>query len=272
MLPAKDTSRLDAKVERSMNRLMAIIELVRVMRDRKNYPMKKPIKSVVVIHSNPEYISDVRALSQYFEGEVNALNVTYTSDEGDYVVRKVEANMAALGKRLKKEAGSISAALKKFTPEETAAFLASGTAVVMGQTITMEDVKVTHTFREGIENYATNTDNDVLVLMTTEMDEAMVDMWRAREFVSAVQKLRKKAGLVITDKVQVQLTTEHDEVVQSLTNAAATINATVPEGSWSVSKVAAAAAAAASAAEPLIESDADAEVGALAVKIQLFRA
>jgi isoleucyl-tRNA synthetase len=34
MLPAKDTSRLDAKVERSMNRLMAIIELVRVMRDR----------------------------------------------------------------------------------------------------------------------------------------------------------------------------------------------------------------------------------------------
>jgi len=263
MLPRKDETRLNADVERSVNRMIAVIELVRVMRDRNNYPMKKPIKEVVVIHSNAQYVADITGLVPYIASEINALNVSVTTEEGGYVVRKLEANMGVLGKRLKKEASAINKALKEFTPEQVTAFLATGSGTVLGQTVTMEDVKVSHTFREGIERYVTNTDNDVLVLMTTEMDDAMVDVWRAREFVSAVQKLRKKAGLVITDRMQVVGHSDSEELAQSLSRASASVDATVPHGSWSVSKEA-------QTVEGALITE-EVEISGLALKLQLVR-
>ena len=98
---------------------------------------------------------------------------------------------------------------------------------------TMDDVQIKYQFREGIENYETNTDNDVLVLMSTKMDDATTDAWRARDFVSKVQMLRKSSGLLITDKVKVFFVIENDDVsVKSILKCKEEVESKIPTGTW----------------------------------------
>ena len=51
--------------------------------------------------------------------------------------------------------------------------------------------------------YEAHSDNDLLVLLDTTPDQAMLDEGVAREIINRVQKLRKKASLVPTDAVSV---------------------------------------------------------------------
>ena len=57
------------------------------------------------------------------------------------------------------------------------------------------------------------------------------DAWRAREFVSRVQQLRKKAKLLVTDVVNVYYACESAEVAASVARKAETVSLTV-RGLW----------------------------------------
>lgn len=71
-------------------------------------------------------------------------------------------------------------------------------------------------------------DGPVLVILNTKADQSMQDEGVAREVINRIQKLRKKAGLVPTDKVAVYLNadkgleriiTEYTEFIQNTVKA-----------------------------------------------------
>ena len=238
MLPPADESLRNAQVERCMARMIKVIELVRTARDRKGISMRKPVKEVIVIHRDQQYVDDLTPLLHYIKGEINAFNVVLTTDERGYVVRSLDGNMRTMGKKLGKGAQPVCKALKAMGEDEVRTFLTSCAnggeqgATVAGQSgIVMDDVVVKYQFREGISDYETNTDNDVLILMSTKMDDETTNAWRARTFVSKVQMLRKTSGLLITDKVQVYFSGD-DDLVASIEACSDLVNGTLPEGSW----------------------------------------
>ncbi|CUG86385.1 isoleucyl-tRNA synthetase, putative [Bodo saltans] len=230
MLPEVDASKFDEVLEQSMSRMIKVVDLVRVLRDRIGIPMKMPVRQVIVVHPNREYLDDVSKMGTYIKHEVNAFDVNF-SEEGEYVITKLDGNMGAIGKRFKKEGMSIKKALMAMGPEEVRAFIAAEGGVVCDQQLTMEDVKILRTFREGIEEFESNTDNDVVVLVDKRSDEALVNAWRAREFVNRVQQLRKKAKLVITDRVDVFFSSPDAGLVASILGASEQISQTV-KGLW----------------------------------------
>ena len=68
-----------------------------------------------------------------------------------------------------------------------------------------------------------NGDGEVLAVLDLGTDESLVEAGLAREVINRVQKLRKKAGLVATDVVDVYLDTHqhttgvcHEEDVEML--------------------------------------------------------
>ena len=233
MLPAVDEAAKDAALELSMSRMTAVIDLVRVVRDR--VPgfgsVKMPLKEVVVIHPEPAAVAGLAALEHYVKRELNAFDAKFTSEEGEYVVCKLEANFKTLGVRLKTKVNEVNKALKAMDAAAVGAFMKAKGGVVAEQELTMDDVKVVRAFKDGISGYETHTDGDVLVLVNTQKDQALIDSYRAREFVSRVQKLRKEAGLVITDTVDVFYATEDAELAASLEACRAQVSETV-RGTW----------------------------------------
>lgn len=83
---------------------------------------------------------------------------------------------------------------------------------------------------EGQAQYATYTDNDVVVRLDIQVHAELQNEWLARELINRIQKMRKRAGLQATDDVGVFYKFEEDagaELLEALREYAETIERTV---------------------------------------------
>lgn len=248
----------EVRLEATMARMIKIIDLVRVLRDRIGIPMKMPVRSVIVLHPDAEYINDVKATTDYITSEVNTFDLQFSSEESTYVITKLDANMATVGKKFRKESAEIKKTLAAATPEMIAEFLTKGALTVCGQDLEAEDVRVLRTFRPDIQDYESNADGRVVVLVDKRKDEGLMDAWRAREFTNRVMQLRKTAGLLVTDKVNIYYSTADATLANSLVVRADQINETVRDA-WTTKD--------AMAADAVVVAKVDATIDDTAIEI-----
>jgi len=62
-------------------RMQSVIELGRVVRDRKTMPVKYPLPELVVIHKDQECLDDVNKLQAYILDELNVKKLTMSTDK-----------------------------------------------------------------------------------------------------------------------------------------------------------------------------------------------
>ncbi|XP_035748117.1 isoleucine--tRNA ligase, cytoplasmic, partial [Egretta garzetta] len=207
MLPQVREDLIDNKIESAVSCLQSVIELGRVIRDRKTIPVKYPLKEVVVIHQDPEALENVRSLEKYILEELNVRQVTLSTNKDKYGVRlRAEPDHMVLGKRLKGTFKLVMAAIKELKSEQLEEFQETGTIVVEGHELHGEDLRLMYTFDQiagGSAQFEAHSDAQVLVLLDVTPDQSMVDEGVAREVINRIQKLRKKRNLVPTDKITV---------------------------------------------------------------------
>ena len=197
----------DTVIERKVRRMQTCIELGRVSRERKGVPVKQPLKNMIVIHGNEEYLADLRLLQEYVCSELNVLELILSSDEDKYNVQySVSADWPVLGRKFKKESQKLKKALPTLSSAAVREFTKTKTIDVEGITLCEDDLIVKRGLREdeASKNLETNTDNDVLTLLDITIDPDLASAGIAREIVNRVQKLRKKADLVPTDDVKME--------------------------------------------------------------------
>lgn len=197
----------DADIERRVGRMQTVIELARISRERRSIGLKTPLKTLVVLHHDAQYLEDIASLETYIKEELNIRDIELSSDEQKWNVSySVSADWPTLGKKLKKDAQKIKKALPGLTSANVKAFVANKSMVLDG--ITLEDgdliVKRGLDSTPEMANWETNTDNDVLVLLDAELYPELAEEGLAREIVNRVQRLRKKAGLKPTDDVKME--------------------------------------------------------------------
>ncbi|KAI8069294.1 isoleucyl-tRNA synthetase [Gongronella butleri] len=194
----------DPEIERSVGRMQAVIELGRTIRERKTISLKTPLKQLVVIHSDPQYHSDVKSLESYILEELNVREIVVTAEEAKFGVKyRATADFKVLGQKLKKDAMKVKNALPSLSQEDVMAFVKSGSMTVAGITVSEEDINVVRYFDDDADiKYETNSDRDVLVLLDIDIYPELEQEGLAREVINRVQRLRKKAGLLPTDDVQ----------------------------------------------------------------------
>lgn len=202
MVPEPDMGMIDENIERSVSRMQSVIEITRVIRDRKTLPIKYPLPEMVVIHKDPQYFEDVKRLERYVLEELNVRNIEFSSDKDKYgVTVRAEPDHVVLGKRLKGEFKKVTAAIRKLTSDQCEQFAQTGSCMVEGHQLVTGDLRLIFEFSGKDSKYEAHSDNDVLVLLNVTPDQSMIDEGVAREVVNRVQKLRKKAHLVPTDQV-----------------------------------------------------------------------
>ncbi|XP_051833621.1 isoleucine--tRNA ligase, cytoplasmic [Antechinus flavipes] len=227
MLPRVREDLIDKKTENAVSRMQSVIELGRVIRDRKTIPIKYPLKEIVVIHQDPEALNDIRSLEKYILEELNVRRVTLSTDKNKYGIRlRAEPDHMVLGKRLKAAFKAVMASIKELTNEQLERLQQTGSLVVAGHELHREDVRLLYTFDQAqgsSSQYEAHSDAQVLVLLDVTPDQSMVDEGMAREVINRIQKLRKKCNLVPTDEVAVYYRSPSqgdylDTVIQSHTD------------------------------------------------------
>lgn len=197
----------DAGIERRVGRMQKIIELARVSRERRTVGLKTPLKTLVVIHPDPQYLEDVKSLENYIVEELNVRDLVLSSDEAKYnVLYSVTADWPVLGKKLKKDMARVKKALPGLTSEQVQGYVQNKHILVDGIRLEEGDLVVRRGVQEdeSSKNLETNTDSDVLTILDTEIHPELAQEGLAREIINRVQRLRKKAGLQPTDDIKME--------------------------------------------------------------------
>jgi isoleucyl-tRNA synthetase len=203
----------DKVVERRVGRMQKIIELGRLSRERRAIGLKTPLKTLVVIHKEQQYLDDVKSLEGYIMEELNIQEIVLSSDEAKYNVQySVTADWPTLGKKLKKDAQKVKKELPSLTSDDVRKFVEEKKITVGGIALTEEDLIVKRGLKEdeSSKNMEPNTDNDVLTILDAELYPELAHEGVGREIINRVQRLRKKAGLVPTDDVKMEYHVKSD--------------------------------------------------------------
>ncbi|KAK8077560.1 hypothetical protein PG996_003730 [Apiospora saccharicola] len=194
-------------IERQVGRMQKVIELARVSRERRTLGLKTPLKTLVVLHRSQEYLDDVKSLESYITEELNVRDLVLTTDEAKYNVQySVQADWPVLGKKLKKDMGKVKKALPSITSDQVRQYAVDKYIVVDGIRLEEGDLVVKRGLAqdESNKNLETNTDQDVLTILDSELYAELAQEGLAREVINRVQRLRKKAGLQPTDDVKME--------------------------------------------------------------------
>lgn len=197
----------DEAIEKSVARMQSVIDLGRNIREKKTISLKTPLKSLVILHSDEDYLKDIEDLKDYIVEELNVHDIIITSDEAKYGVEyRAVADWPVLGKKLKKDAKKVKDALPNVSSDEVQEYLKTGKLQVAGIDLVKGDLNVIRGLPESLaqEGLETRSDQDVLIILDTKIYPELKTEGLARELINRIQKLRKKCGLEATDDVLVQ--------------------------------------------------------------------
>jgi isoleucyl-tRNA synthetase len=187
--------------------MQRVIELGRVSRERRTIGLKTPLRTLVVIHHDNQYLEDIKSLESYITEELNVRDLVLTSDEAKYNVQySVTADWPVLGKKLKKDMARVKKALPTLTSEQVQSYLIDKKILVDGIPLEEGDLVVRRSVKEdeASKKLEINTDGALLTILDSEIYPELAQEGLAREIVNRVQRLRKKAGLQPTDDVKME--------------------------------------------------------------------
>lgn len=203
MIPDANPALINENIERSVSCMQTIIDLGRVLRDRKTLPVKYPLPEVVVIHQDPKVLEAIVSLQSYILDELNVKKLTVTTDKESYQVQlRAEPDHRTLGSRLKNEFPAVTNAIRQLTGEQLQSFIDNKEIQVLGHTLGEQDLRLMFRFaaEQLAERYEAHSEGNLLILLDITPDETMQNEGLAREVINRVQKLRKKAKLVPLDE------------------------------------------------------------------------
>jgi len=161
----------------------------------------------LVFHPDQQYLVDIKPLQRYIESELNIRDVVFSSDENLSGVRyRAVADWGVLGRKLRKDIGRVRNALPSVSSDAIKGYILTGKITVDGIELVEGDLTVQRYLElppSSAGQFATNTDNDVVIRLDIQTHKHLQGEWLARELTNRVQKLRKKAGLQATDDVHV---------------------------------------------------------------------
>ncbi|KAK9472237.1 tRNA synthetases class I-domain-containing protein [Dipodascopsis tothii] len=204
--PTVNAELFDDSTERAVGRMQKVIELTRALREKKTIGLKVPLKTLVVIHHDPQYLKDIEGLQQYIAEELNIRDVVLTADEEKYgVIYRCEADWPVLGKKLKRDVQRVKKALPALSSDEVKDYVECKAIKVDGIDLVEGDLQVIRGLNPDAVAHGqeTATDQDVLLILDTALYPELKAEGLAREIINRVQRLRKKAGLEATDDVRV---------------------------------------------------------------------
>ncbi|XP_024517008.1 isoleucine--tRNA ligase, cytoplasmic isoform X2 [Selaginella moellendorffii] len=216
----------DERIEQSVSRMMTVIELARNIREKHKLPLKAPLRKMIIVHPDREFLEDLtEKLGEYVREEMNVKELEPCDDPFKYACLRAIPNFSALGKRVGKAMGEITAAVKDLSQDDILEFEKRGEAVLAGQTLVTGDLKIVRDFKfpDGIakEDIDAGGDGDVVVILDLRGDDTLNEEGIAREVVNRIQKLRKKAKLEPTDAVEVFIKMAADSALSGVVKSQA---------------------------------------------------
>jgi isoleucyl-tRNA synthetase len=196
------SGRRDEALEAAMEAVRRLASLARAAREERGLRVRQPLARMQVAVPAAARGPALDALLELLRLEVNVKLVEVVASDTELVRLRAKPNYRSLGKRYGKRTPAIAAAAERLSPEQLRG-LERGEAATLevGEepaTFLPEDVVVE---RDVATDWLVASDGPYVAALDPRLDDILRREGLAREVVNRVQRLRKEAGYVYSDRI-----------------------------------------------------------------------
>ncbi len=199
--PEVNEAWIDSELEENMAHLLDIVVMGRACRNAANIKNRQPIGQM--------FVNAPFSLSEYYDeiilDELNVKNIKFTDDTREFTSYSFKPQLRTVGPKYGKLLGGIrqhlssldgNAAMDELKSTGNLKFDINGESVVLS----LDDLLVETAQMEG---YVSENDNDITVVLDTNLTPELLEEGFVREVISKIQTMRKEAGFEVMDKIHV---------------------------------------------------------------------
>ncbi len=198
----ESAGRRDEALEAAMEAVRRLASLARAAREERGLRVRQPLARMQVAVPPAARGAALEQLLELLRLEVNVKGVDVVQSDADLVKLRARPNFRSLGKRYGKRTPAIAAAAARLTAEQLSGLERGEPASleVDGEVATYqsEDVQVE---RDVASEWLVASDGPYVAALDPRVDEPLRLEGLAREVVNRVQRLRKEAGYLYTDRI-----------------------------------------------------------------------
>ena len=194
----------------------ALVTLGRASREESKIKVRQPVQKVLVDGKYESKISDVVDL---IKEELNVKEVVFAADLSEYMNYSLKPNFKVLGKVLGAKMKFFAGALAKLNANEVVPKLEAGEKISVdldGENFEFgkDDVLINISSKEGFD---VCMENNIFVILDTNLTPELIEEGYAREFISKVQQLRKSNDFEVLDNIDIKYCSD-DEIASAISN------------------------------------------------------
>jgi isoleucyl-tRNA synthetase len=206
--PVQDTTLIDSDLERAMGVAQDIVGLGRSLRQDSGLKTRQPLGRLL-LHSEDDRVALVMAdenLKTYVTGELNLKELGVVDDPREVAKLEAKANFRALGPRFGKGSPVAAKVITAMTGEQILELRRNGTVDLVYENeptaFTFDEVMVKE---EGVAPFVAGGSGGLTVALDTTLTEDLLAEGLCREIINKVQNLRKKSGLEVSDRIELNV-------------------------------------------------------------------
>ena len=203
--PSCNESLIDNALEEKMDLVKNLVTLGRASREAVKIKVRQPIAKVYVDSKIEPVMGDLTPL---IEEELNVKEVVYSANLNEYIDFSLKPNFAVLGKQLGSKLKLFSSQLAGLDPKDAVEKLESGQHISFDldgeiYNVSKDDVLINIAAKEGFD---VATENNLFIILDTNLTEELINEGFARECISRVQQMRKSKDLQMMDNIVINIT------------------------------------------------------------------
>ena len=211
--PTYDENMINDKVEEKMDLVRDLVTLGRASREEAKIKVRQPLSKVIIDGKYKEIIGD---LTELIKEELNVKEVQFEEDLSEFMEFELKPNFRVCGSILGSKVKEFGKVLREADAKELLGKLEEGkVSLELGgeeTEIERDYVEVKISAKEGFDVIM---ENNLFIILDTELNEELLNEGYVREFVSKIQQLRKKKDLDILDNIKISYKSD-DEVEKAI--------------------------------------------------------
>nr|MCR4674450.1 DUF5915 domain-containing protein [Lachnospiraceae bacterium] len=192
---------IDSELEKNMVELLKIVVFGRACRNSANIKNRQPIGNMYIKAEStlPEYYVEI------IEDELNVKHAEFSDDVSQATTYSFKPQLRTVGPKYGKFLKGIQEALASLDGNKAYASLQKDGFITLPEVdasikLAEEDLLITQESQEG---FVSDGDNEVTVVLDTNLTEELLEEGFVREIISKIQTMRKEAGFEVMDHITV---------------------------------------------------------------------
>lgn len=214
--PVADTGLIGEQLELKMDTVRKLVFLGRVSRELKQIKVRQPLSSAIIDARLEDLIGN---LSSLIKEELNVKSVVFQKDIDEYMEYELKPNFREAGKALGPKVQDFAKYLSELSDKKSFIDEIESNGQIdinlNGEEVTIPkeflDIRV-----EGKEGFDVSTEDDLFIILDTDLNDDLLAEGYVREIISHIQNLRRKKDLNVLDNINVFI--DSDDIIEEAVN------------------------------------------------------